>query len=453
MLQSLRSRNSFLQNVAFMSMSSLWNMGIQIIFFPILARIYDPEAYGTFSVINSAVMITGTVLTLGYTRAIVLAKEENMLQALLRLCLRSLVWTSVVLFLITVAFGDLFLELMNATYAGYWVYSIPVLAILLALDQIGVQWSIREKLFKKVSLVEIPLALGSKLFNVGYGKFISAQADGLILTSAIMYGGRFLLFVTGLIDNGWKRMTHAISQESLQAAKEKFANYPRYILTSGLLNTASSYVPVLLLPAMTGNTSYAGFFTYALIVLDLPVRLLSSGIASVFLQRSTELWPDQPEALQERTLKLYYRLLLIAAGVVVVIGGAGEEIYAIVFSEQWAEAGAAASFLVLSYFFRYAGMPLSSLFLTTAKERELFIFQALLFLSRLLGIAIPAYLGWAFLDIIFFYSVLTAAVTFIFGLWPLKLTGLSLWKPAFITLALFIASCALAFGIQFILSP
>lgn len=423
-----------------MSLSSLWNMLIQFIFFPILARIYAPEVYGSFSVLNSVVIIAGGLLSLGYQRAIVLPDDDYNFRALLRLNVRTTFISFLLLFFTNLLLGDYFARETHIEHLGWWIYSIAPLALFMAIDQIIVQWSIREKLFRRVAAVDVPLALGSKLFNVGYGKLISASAEGLILTSALMWVGRSLLFISLLFKDGWKRLFSPISQATVSEQRNIYRNYPKYILTGSALNTASGYIPVIVLPIMTGRTDLAGFFTYALIVLDLPVRLLGSGVASVFLQKSAELWQDNRDLLRANTMRLFNRLVLLSAPMVIVIGSAGAFIYRILFGDRWEMAGSAASILVLAYFFRYIAMPLSSLFITTRNEASLFVFQALLFTVRLLGIVIPLAMGIDFLGALLIYSIATAIVTFAFALWPLYLTGNKVLKPAIITVFVYMAA-------------
>lgn len=415
-------------------------MVLQVIFFPILSRIYAPEVYGNFSVFNAVVLIAGSILTLGYHRAIVLPEKERHFRALMRLSIRTVAMLSIVLLVLSILLGNSAMEWLNITGLGAWFYALAPLAFLMALDKLIVQWSIRVSAFRKVASIEVPLTAVSKLFNVGYGKFISAAAEGLILTSALMYAGRFILFVRWIFDHGWQQLSVKVSARSMREVKARYREYPRYILSSDLLSTASGYIPVLLLPVFSGKPDDAAFFSYALLTLDLPVRLLSSGIASVFLRKSTELWPHQAAVLQDRTLRLLYRLILVGVPAVIVLVGVGDHLYGFAFGERWATGGVIAGWLSISYFFRYLAMPIAGIFHATRRERELFRFQAALFIARLIGIVVPGLLGASLSEWMLVYSALTGIAYLILTLRALHVIGANWWRLALTSLgALFVS--------------
>ncbi|MGB0422688.1 MAG: oligosaccharide flippase family protein [Flavobacteriales bacterium] len=419
-----------------MSTSSVWNMVIQFIFFPILSRIYLPEIYGSFSTFNAIVVILGQILALGYYRALVIAKRDSEFSQLVRICLLNIAILGGTVGLFSIFFGDAIIYYFKMPNLGAWIYTLAPLSILFALDQIMVQWGIRNKAFKQSTAVEIPLNLGTKLFNVGYGKFIFAGVSGLILTTTLLYLGRILLFLKFVVKNPREVILRPITKSQRKKTARKYKEYPRFILSSQVLLIVSSYLPVLIVPLVFSSTE-VGFFSYALLVLDLPVRLLGSGISTVYFQKGSSLWPEDKKNLQEQTKKLFKALTLVAFAVLVVLGSFAEPVYEIVFGENWGKAGSVAFLLVFSYFFRYISMPISSLFLIVRKEKALFKFQAILFVLRCLSFIITGYLGCTFLEMVLWYSIANAIMYFVYGLWSLHLIGIKWFKPAFIMLFTF----------------
>lgn len=434
-----------------MSLSSVWSIVIQIIFFPILSRIYSPEVYGGFAVLNSMVLIAGSAVTLSYDRALVLPVRSRHFRALLRLCVRASLLGSLGITLFSVAFGNQVLDWLKIEFMGFWIYATGPLVLAFALDRIALAWRIREGVFRRSVPVEASLVTGTKIFNVGYGTFINAGAGGLILTTALLYLGRFLLFTGLLFKKGFRQLFVRPSKRSLQEVKQEYREYPRYILSSGMLNTASNYLPVLLLPLLTDSADAAGFFTFALVILDLPVRLLGSGVASVFLKKSTELRDNDPDRLAVVTEKLFTRLAFLSAAVLIFVYTTGPQLYSLLFGDEWREAGTIGAILVVSYFFRYISMPISSLHVTVRKEKRLFGFQAALFLGRLIGLLIPAYLGFELHIIIWSYSVLTGILYFAFALDSLRIAGTTYVDKALLLSALLCISVLLCEGLKLLL--
>ncbi|MEO0403569.1 MAG: oligosaccharide flippase family protein, partial [Bacteroidota bacterium] len=133
-VKSLFVKGSFAQNVAFMSGSSVWNMVIQMIFFPILTRIYPPESYGIFAIYNGIVVTLSQFMTLGYHRALVLPKKDSEFKALLRLSLRTLGISVLTLSFIGFIGADFVAAKFDLQSVKIWVYFIAPIAAVLCMD-------------------------------------------------------------------------------------------------------------------------------------------------------------------------------------------------------------------------------------------------------------------------------------------------------------------------------
>ena len=126
----LFTKGSFVQNATLMSTSSLLNIALQFLFFPILSRIYDPAAYGAFALFNSLVIIVSTGLTLNYHRALVLPQGEAEFRSLLRLCIRTSLILSAVVFVLSFFLADVLRSAFELESVHYWIYAIAPLALI-----------------------------------------------------------------------------------------------------------------------------------------------------------------------------------------------------------------------------------------------------------------------------------------------------------------------------------
>ena len=435
-LRTLFTKNSFVQNVLFLSTSSVWNMVIQFIFFPILSRIYLPEIYGSFSTFNAMVVIVGQSLALGFHRALILPKRDSEFAHLIRISVKNIGIVGGIVGFVWLFCADVIVHFFKMPNLGLWIYALAPLAMLFALDQVMVQWGIRKKAFKQSTAVEIPLNLGGKLFNVGYGTLVFPGVSGLILTTVLLYIGRILLFLKFVVKKPRDTIFRPITRSQRKRTFRKYDEYPRYILSSQVLLIVSSYLPVLIIPLIFSSTE-VGLFSYALLVLDLPVRLLGSGISTVYFQKGSSMWPENKKDLQKQTKKLFAALTIISFVVFVILGAFAEPIYKIAFGSVWSKAGSVAFLLAFSYFFRYISMPLSSLFLIARKEKALFKFQTILFVFRCLSFIVSGCLGCTFFEMVLWYSIANALMYFIYGLWSLQLIGINWIKPALTMLLTF----------------
>ena len=424
----LFTKGSFVQNATLMSTSSLLNILLQFLFFPILSRIYDPAAYGAFALFNSLVIIVSTGITLSYHRALVLPREEAEFRSLLRLCIRTSLLLSAVVFVLSFFLADVLRSAFELELVHYWIYAIAPLALIFAWDQIIVQWSVRQKAFRKFAQVEVPIVLSSKLFNVGFGKLVSAGPDGLIIANLMIFFGRIVFFLKYVLQGSKADLFASVSRAELKESRQQYRAYPRFVMPSQFLNMLSNYFPALLLPFFFGRPDEAGYLSYALIVLDLPVRLLDSGLSAVFLQKATSLWDTARDQLRVQTEKLFFGVMVMALPVLIITAAFGREIYTFVFSGQWTMAGQVAEILVMYYFLRYLGVPFTALFQVAKKEKGLLVFQVVLFVVRVASLLITGLMEMHFLQMILWYSVANALAHFFYNLWIFKIAGLSVFK-------------------------
>lgn len=423
--KGLFTRGSFIQNTAFMSSASLWGIAIQFLFFPILSRIYTPESYGVFTVFNTFVALLGASASLSYQKALVLPKTDTEFAALLRVTTRTTLVVCLIAQGLFLVFGGYIIEVMDIQVVGSWIYLVPLFAFLLAMDQVVQSWTVRAQAFRKASIVGIPVTLVPKLFNVGYGKFVNNGPEGLIITAALMYLLRLLLFPFFIVKSFFSTLQIKVSKADRAQARKAYHDYPRYVFWGNLLNIGSGYIVPLTLPLFFVDASEIGLFSYAMVLIDLPIRILGSGIAPVFLKRGVEMYATDPQAFAQKTWHLYKVLSLIFLPFLLVLVFFGEPLYSIAFGEQWAQSGIVAGILIGGFIFRYVSNPISSVFNITRNEKRLMTFQIVLFLLRMAGILIPGAAGMGFMSMMFGFAIANALSYLLYIVWIFRILDVS----------------------------
>lgn len=411
---SLQLSGSFVQNSAWMFASSGISILIQFAFFTILAKIYSPVVYGIFGVFNVYVSTLGNAATLGYNQAFVLPKTDREFSGLLRLTLITAITISILVLLITLMAGKEVLELFGHEDLGEWVYWISPVVLLLALDRITADWAIRNKEFKKQTIWSTTTTLAVKSFNVWYGAVVSATTAGLVYTTILQHLLRVVFYCWLIISDFRLRISERFSVSELKHIARKYKEYPLYIYWGNVINIFSNNLPAALLPALGFGIQYVGYFTYSLIILDLPIRMLGAGVSSVFLQKATELSRRNPDQLHEKTWKLFKGIYWISILFSAAIFLTGEAIYVWLLDPQWREAGILAEILVIFYFFRMISSPISSLYNIFRKEKELFLFQVVLTIARIGALWFGAQYTSDFFILMAIYSVINALMYFFF---------------------------------------
>jgi O-antigen/teichoic acid export membrane protein len=381
--------------------------------------------YGIFTVFNSILSLVGASASLSYHQALVLPKTEAEFHALLRVTLRTTFFITVILQLLFLMLSDSVVRWTDTRELGFWIHFIPSLGLLLAFDQIIQRWSVRQRAFRASSATGVAVMLLPKLFNVGYGKWVHAGPEGLVMTSALQFLLRIVLF-PWLVLKGVKEALFArVSRDERKGARKEYSDYGRYVFWGNMLNLGSAYLVPLMLPFFAISAQNIGYYSYALVVLDLPIRLLGAGIAPVFLQRGVELRESNPKELGEKTWDLFRTLSFVFLPMLTLLVFFGEPMFSIAFGDNWSEAGKVAALLGTGYLFRYVTNPISSVFNIVRKERELAGFQVILFVLRLLGLIIPAVMGLSFVHIMAGFAAGNALSYFLYGYRIFGLLGIS----------------------------
>jgi O-antigen/teichoic acid export membrane protein len=407
--RSLRLEGSFVQNSAWMFTSSGLSIGIQFLFFPVLSRIYSPEAYGLFGVFNFYTTTLGNAMTFGYNQAYVLPHTRREFAALLHLTIRISSGIALLIALTALFAGESILKAAGHDDLGHWIHLIAPVSLLMAWDRMSADWAIRNGEFRRQTIVSTSVTLFAKVFNTAYGAFITAAASGLIWTTLLQHLLRTWAYLTWVIGDTANRLTERISLTELRRVAHLYRSFPLYIYWGNVLNISSAALPAALLPVLGFGLESSGFFAYSVILLDLPIRMLGSGVASVFQQKAAELLRERPQELRRHTLRLFRTLVLLSSVFSVFIWFAGEPLYAFFFGEQWRTAGIAAEWLVICYFFRMVSSPLSVLYTILGREREYFFFQVALSALRAGSVWIGSWYTTDFIEIMILFSIANAA--------------------------------------------
>jgi O-antigen/teichoic acid export membrane protein len=420
---------------------------IQFVFFFLLARIYSPAVYGLYGIFNVYVSTLGNSATLGYNQAFVIPREERDFSALLRLTLGIAFFFSLAVFLITLLAGKTIIGYFKHDELGNWVYLIAPTTFLIALDRISGDWAIRNKEFKGQTLWSTTTTLASKIFNALYGWLVSASVAGLVFTTLLQHFLRVFTYAAFILTDFSKQLKEKFSWQEIKQIAKEYKEFPLYIYWGNVINILSNNLPAALLTPLGFAIDNVGYYSYSLIVLDLPIRLLGAGVASVFMQKAAELAHNRMHELADHTWRLYKVIVYISLFFSFVVFVFGEKLYLLMLEERWVTAGRAAEVLIIFYYFRMISAPLSSLFNILRKEKQYFAFQVLLVILRVGALVIGAMFTTDFIHLMFIYSMVNAIAHFGFCIWIFRLIKFSALKVFAFTLI----TSASVFGIGYLI--
>jgi len=413
--------------------SSGASIAIQFGFAFILSRIYSEGDYGIFQVFNSYVAILGSIVTLNYNQAFVLPREERQFVALFQLTLKISFFLCFLITLFSLVGGQWVLGLMHHEEVGAWIYLVGPTCLFVALDRIVMGMGVRQKAFKKITIWSPVSTFISKIFNVAYGS-VNASPSGLIITNILSFAIETVLYIKYVTKDVWKTFKLKVTKSELREVALEYKTFPLYIFPGNLINTVSNYLPPVMLATLGYGFDMVGFYGYALIILELPIRLMGSGVSSVFLPKATDILADRPHELGPATWRVFKNMMFLSVGAVAFIYVVGEPLYSFCFSERWAPAGRLAEILTIYYFFRLVSTPLSILFNVLRREKEFLAFQAGLLVIRVASLVVGSAYTSDFFELMEIFSIANAVAYFGMCVWIFAMVKIPMVKAIVFTL-------------------
>lgn len=368
---------------------------------PILTRNYTPDDFGYYTTFIAIYAVLCSFATGKYERAILLSKNENDIIVVSSLGMAISVFFSVFL-LILFYMLSLFFDLNSWGIDNLlikWLYLIPVLLIIYAINLIFLTYLNYQKDFKEISksriiktFVSISASLVCIFFLNNMGGLILGELMGLFFSTVYLSPKLKFLF---------KFSKDITSQFSTVASR--YRDFPLYNIPSDMLNNSSAQVPVFFLTPMYGVQA-TGQYSLMKRMLDAPVTLLSSSILEVFRQRASEQYVafGDCRGIFVKTAKNLAFISIIPFTVLMLFG---TDIFAFVFGEEWREAGKFAGIFAVYYFFKFVSSPLSYMFYIAEKQKMDFLLHIYMFISSLAIFYLPKLVSISITETLWMYSI------------------------------------------------
>ena len=296
---------------------------------PVLARLYAPEAFGTFAAISAAATVVSAVATLRLELALPLPRETNEAAALARVAVLAVTITSTIC-AIGVGTYHLFGAEIGGTRYGQELWFLPVFVFLTAMYTLLSQASLRERAYGAVAVRAFAQNGGTAAAQIGLG-LASTGPAGLLGGQTI---GR-LLALAGMAKYSvpYLRGTHA----PLGATLGRYRRFPLVLAPSAALNVLGTSIPVLVISQWYGAND-AGNLGVAQQVVLLPASLISAAIGQVFVGELTQRLRGHQASSRSLFLRASGALLVPALVLYVGVTLLAEPIIPLVLGNQWVTA-------------------------------------------------------------------------------------------------------------------
>jgi O-antigen/teichoic acid export membrane protein len=376
-------KSPFVRNVAVLSSGTILAQVITALATPVLSRIYGPAEFGILALFLSILAVSAEAVSARYESAVVLPKDDDDGANVLALACLVVLFTSLLSIAGVALFGRALAHRLDSPELAGFLWWIP-----LALFSVGIfrslgQWATRKKQFPTISVTQVVRSIVIAVIQIASG-IAGIGASGLI-------GGRVAGEVSGT-SMLWVRMRDGmdlrrrVSWKRMKELAREYSDFPKFSLPQGVLNAFSQSIAAFLL-VFFFDEAIVGIYAMSHRVLVLPMRLLSSSVRQVFLQRASET-RAHGGSVYPLLLKTTLGLASVVILPVLVLILLGPQLFGFVLGPEWVPAGEYARWMAVWLFFVYLNPPTIVLTQVLRKNHYLLIYDIALFICRSLTLVI-----------------------------------------------------------------
>ena len=332
---------------------------------PILTRIYTPEQMGDLGVYMRAISFLSALASARYELSLPLPKSDSHSYLLYRLSLRIALYTLAgsvlvsLIYLITKSF-----DLNEVLFISITLIS----SFFLVFINLGTNWAIRKKQFRKISNSRVINSLTSNGLRWVFGLF-SWGSWGLLLGTLIGYIASSLTFMKEYfsIDK-----THRISRSRKKtfALVSEYRQFPMVSLPHVLIDLGRDLLVATLIIYFFSKDIF-GSYSHSYTILRLPIMVIGTSIGQVFFNRCSEM-VNRGESIYQLLRRTTLLLLAVSIPAFSVIYFFGEPLFGFVFGDNWLTSGYYSEIMSFWLMTNFIASPLSTIPIVVGKQSSFF---------------------------------------------------------------------------------
>lgn len=369
MLKHLKPKSEFSQNVLTLMTGTTIAQAIPIAISPILTRLYTPSDFGLLALYMSIASLLSVIATGRYELAIMLPKKESDALNIVALSLLITFFISFMALVIIYLFNEQIALLLNNKNISNWLYFVPLTVLLTGFYQSFNYWDNCKKQYKQISKSRVLQSSATGVSNVTFG-YTGFTYGGLILGGVI--GQAFSTsFLGRKFYQSEKQNFELISKSKMVILAKKYKKFPLINSVHAFINIVKENAVNIFL-AIKYSQSILGYYFFMMKLMKLPAGLLGSSLAQVFYREASEKY-NKDKNIQTNVLNLIKKLIAISIIPIVFFYFIAEDLFRIVFGEEWIIAGNYAKAVTPYIFFHFIASPLGMVPLMVNKQEKAFV--------------------------------------------------------------------------------
>lgn len=369
--------NPFWRNIGILAGGTVFAQALMALALPVLTRVYSPEDFSLLAVYMGLLGIFTVVSCLRLNIAIPLPERDEDALNLTTLSLMAVVMFCLLLAGAVVFIPDIIISYLKQPNLRPYLWMIPA-GVFVAAGYNALQyWATRKRRFGLVTRTRVTRAVGGIGTQLGFG--VASPSPFGLLFGHFVYSG---LGIIALLRSMWRfdrALFTSINRGALLRNLGIYRRFPLYSVPESLLNVAGIQVPILIIAAASAGPD-AGFIMLAMRVMGLPMGLVGSSVAQVYLVDA----PDKHRKgnLREFTLDTMQALFKVSVVPFIVVGGLSPFLFPLVFGEEWTRAGVIVAWMTPWFILQFVASPMSMILPVTGQLRTAVLLQGFGFFLR-----------------------------------------------------------------------
>jgi O-antigen/teichoic acid export membrane protein len=371
---------------------------IPIVISPILTRLYTPEDFGILALFTSVTSVFGAIANGRYELAILLPDDDEDALNVAALGLSITLSMALLLMICAFLFNDQITSILNSNEIGPWLYLAPFAVLFTGLFNVLNYYNTRMCQFKALASANIQKSFVLASVQMIGGLF-KGGAWGLIVGQLLSQLAANRKLVMNVI--GTKEVYKKLSWSKMKFMAKRYRNFPKLSMWAILANSLSTNMTNVLVSTFY-SVSTLGFYSLGQRILGLPMALIGSSVGQVYFQEATREKMESGKAVKI-FISTSIRLAAISALLFVPLYVVVEELFVIVFGNDWRIAGEYVRILIPFFAIRLVVSPLSVTSIVFERQLlDLVWHFGFLFLT-MIAFVVATYLELEFKD--FLYSI------------------------------------------------
>jgi O-antigen/teichoic acid export membrane protein len=333
------------------------------------------------------VVLLATIATARYEFSLPLPKRDEHSFQLYRLALFS---TMVTLGITLVGFLIYGLYLDKAVGFALWALVLVFSTAALVFFNLGTNWAIRHKEFKRISFSKMTNSLSLNISRVLSGFFHMGK------------WGLFLSFLLSLLIGAahflkdffhWnKKPTTSLSKKKMMSLARTYKDFPLINLPHALSDNLREVLVALLIIEVFSEQIF-GSFDHTFRMLRLPVMIIGTSISQILFNRISS-YRLEKKMLMPIVVKVFLSLSVLSLIPFSIVYFYGQPLFVFVFGEQWQESGRLSEIMAPWLMLNFVSSPLTIIPLVLEQQKKFFFIGISASIFQVLGfLVLPMFLN------------------------------------------------------------